>query len=355
MNNIRENDIIILIGAGCSKEAGIPTSIDMIKEIEQLIKQDEEWTKYKELYYFLKSSILYSDGLKGNYEENLNIERLINTLNELEKKEEHPIFPFIGNWNSKVVELCGNNFDEIKKFKKIILDKLKNWVTLDDYSKANYYQYFIEFQKQLEFPLRIFSLNYDLCLEKNNNQDNFTIESGFDEQRKWQWQRFEKNENMPVNIYFYKMHGSINWKRNQDGFLTFSDEVNQIMEPDLIFGTNYKLQYTDPYLFYAYEFRKYSLDSILIITIGYSYSDEHINGIIGQALKSQKDKKILVNLFEQNKKEDEIKNIIAKKLNTNSEQIIIKNQKASEFLKNVLKIKELENFVSQETEFDKDS
>ncbi|HOQ33356.1 MAG TPA: hypothetical protein PLA12_12715 [Candidatus Hydrogenedens sp.] len=170
MTNIKENDIIILIGAGCSKEAGIPTSLDMIKEIEHLIIEEDDWKKYKELYYFLKSSILYADGLRGNYEENLNIERLVHTLNELEKKEEHPIFPFIGSWNSKVVELCGNNFDEIKKFKKIILDKLKNWVTLDDYSKANYYQYFFEFQKQLEFPLRIFSLNYDLCLEKNNNQ-----------------------------------------------------------------------------------------------------------------------------------------------------------------------------------------
>jgi len=353
MNNFRENDILILIGAGCSKEAGIPTSIDMVKEIEQLIKQDENWKKYKDLYYFLKSSILYSEGLKGNYEENLNIERLVNTLNELEKKEEHPIFPFIGSWNSKVVELCGSNFEKIIDLKKKILDKLKSWVTLDNYSKAKYYQSFIDFQKQLQFPLRIFSLNYDLCLEKNNmSPQNFVIESGFDEQRKWQWQRFEKNENIPVNIYFYKMHGSINWKRDQNGSLTFSDEVNQIPEPDLIFGTNYKLQYIDPYLFYAYELRKYSLDSTLIITIGYGYSDEHINGIIGQALRSQKKRKLFVNLYEENQNQD-IKNIIIEKLNVSFEQIIIENKKASEFLNNDLKLERLTDLVSQETEFDK--
>jgi len=352
MTNIKENDIIILIGAGCSKEAGIPTSLDMIKEIEHLIIKDDNWKKYKELYYFLKSSILYADGLKGNYEENLNIERLVNTLKELEKKEEHPIFPFIGSWNSKVVELCGNNFDIVREFKIKILDKLKTWVTLDDYKKAGYYQNFFEFQRNLNFALRIFSLNYDLCLEKNNVNSNI-VELGFDEQRKWQWQRFEKNENFPVNIYLYKMHGSINWKRDENGFLTFSDEVNQILEPDLIFGTNYKLQYIDPYLFYAYEFRKYSLESILIITIGYSFSDDHINGIIGQAIRSQTTKKLLVNLYEENNKDEEkIKNVIAKKINSKPEQIFLKNQKASEFLKGLLNEEALVNFFNQDTEFD---
>ena len=352
MTNIKENDIIILVGAGCSKEAGIPTSLGMIKEIEHLIIKDDNWKKYKELYYFLKSSILYADGLRGNYEENLNIERLVNTLNELEKKEEHPIFPFIGSWNSKVVELCGNNFDIVREFKIKILDKLKTWVTLDDYTKASYYQNFFMFQRKLNFALRIFSLNYDLCLEKNNVNSNI-VELGFDEQRKWQWQRFEKNENLPVNIYLYKMHGSINWKRDENGFLTFSDEVNQILEPDLIFGTNYKLQYIDPYLFYAYEFRKYSLESMLIITIGYSFSDDYINGIIGQAIRSQTTKKLLVNLYEENNKDEEkIKNVIAKKINSKPEQIFLKNQKASEFLKGLLNEEALVNFFNQDTEFD---
>lgn len=211
MNNFREDDILILIGAGCSKEAGIPTSIDMVEEIEKLIENNEEWKEFKELYHFIKSCIIYADGLRAKYGEPLNIERLVNTLYELEKKEEHPIFPFIGSWNSKVIELCGNDFKKIKDLKKKIIEKLRYWVTLEDYSKASYYKYIIDFSRQLEFPLRLFSLNYDLCLEKNNQ--NCHIELGFDENRKWQWQRFEKNENIHVNIYLYKMHGSINWKR----------------------------------------------------------------------------------------------------------------------------------------------
>lgn len=347
MNNFRENDILILIGAGCSKEAGIPTSIDMVKEIEKFVNDNNnEWKNYKDLYYFLKSSILYADGLKGKYDEPLNIERLVNTLNELEKKEDHPIYPFIGSWNSKVVELCGNNFEKIKELKHEIIEKLTKWVTLVDYSKAGYYKQFFDFQLELEFPLRIFSLNYDLCLERNKPQENCILELGFDEKRKWQWQRFEKNENIPVNIYLYKLHGSINWQRDENGFLTYSDEVSRIEQPDVIFGTNYKLQYIDPYLFYAYEFRKYSLEAKLIVTIGYGYADEHINGIISQALKNDVNIKLIANLYNQETTQEEIiKNNIINKLNSSNEKLIIENKKASEFLKNDFKLEKLNEYL----------
>lgn len=343
MNNFRENDILILIGAGCSKEAGIPTSIDMVQEIESLIGNHNDWKDFKELYHFIKSSILYADGLKGKYDEPLNIERLVNTLYELEKKEEHPIYPFIGSWNSKVTELCGNNFQKIAGFKKKIIKKLKDWVTLDDYTKSKHYKYIIDFPKEMEFPLRLFSLNYDLCLEKNGQ--NCLIEKGFNEDRIWQWQRFEKNENVPTNIYLYKMHGSIDWKR-KDGFLTYSDEVSQIEEPDLIFGTNYKLQYVDPYLFFAYEFRRYSLEARLLISIGYGYGDEHINGIIGQAMRHKKEMKLIANIYDR-ASEDVLKKQLMKKLGINNDdnnQLDLKNMKASDFLKNELKLESFSKY-----------
>ncbi len=350
MNNFRENDILILIGAGCSKEAGIPTSVDMVKEIESIINENNDWKIYKDLYYFLKSCILYADGLQGKFEEPLNIERLVNTLNELEKKEEHPIFPFIGSWNSKVVELCGSDFKKIKDFKEIIMTKLKSWVTLDDYSKAEYYKGFFNLAKELQFSLRIFSLNYDLCLEKNNTD--CKIELGFDEQRKWQWMRFEKNENIPINIYLYKMHGSINWKRDKEGFLTYSDEISQIDNPDLIFGTNYKLQYVDPYLFYAYEFRKYSLEAKLIITIGYGYFDEHINGIIGQALNQKESKAKLISVLYKENQNNNLRDEILKRVGlTNENQLEVLNQKASDFLKNSLNLEYLSNFFTESSTF----
>jgi len=346
MNNFREDDILILIGAGCSKEAEIPTSIDMVKEIEKKISN--EWKDYKELYHFLKSSILYADGLQGKYGEELNIERLVNTLSELEKKEEHPIYPFISGWNSKIIELCGHNFGKIREFKSKIIEQLKEWITLDDYSKASYYQKIIDFELSLGYPLRVFSLNYDLCLEKNFKKE-LHLERGFNASRNWEWQKFEKNDNILVNIYLYKMHGSIDWEIKNE-FLTFSDEISKIQEPSLIFGTNYKLQYVDPYLFFAYELRKYSLEAKLIITIGYGYGDEHINSIIAQAIRRKKEDnlkaKLIINIFEKNKEDPELEKNIREKLKIeNNSLMVIKNMEASKFLESELNIEKLsENF-----------
>ena len=283
--NFRDKDIIVLFGAGASADAEIPTSVEMVENIEQKVQKEEVWNEYEEVFNYIKSAIHYADGIKGVFNESINIERLVNTLSELEKKEEHTIYPFIGNWNMKLLELAGQDFENIRKFKTLIIDQLKDWVTMDDYNKGKYYSGVARFQKEYNFSLRVFTLNYDLCLEKNCS--NVKIERGFDERsRTWDWRRFEVNENEPVDIFLYKLHGSIDWKRDNSGNLTFSDDVKRADTPDLIFGTNYKLQYVDPYLFFVYELRKYSLEAKLIVTIGYGFGDEHINGIIGQAAKS---------------------------------------------------------------------
>lgn len=109
---------------------------------------------------------------------------------------------------------------------------------------------------------------------------------GFDaETESWDFRRFEAREEVPTHLYLYKLHGSITWYRDrQEGnILKLSATPHQ--ESDLIFGTDYKMQYIDPYLFYAYELRRYSLEAKIILAIGYSSRDEHINGIITQALR----------------------------------------------------------------------
>ncbi len=286
--SFRDNGIVILLGAGASKDANIPTSMDMIKDIEKWIFDGKrvdgtEWGEFRDLYCCIRSAIYYSDGIHGKFDGkvNYNIEKLVNTLRELEERENHAIYPFVGGWNIKLVEVAGASFTNIKKFREAIVDQLKAWVTISNYDAADYYKKLFTFQDEYGFPLRVFTLNYDLCVEKHRNSA--VLERGFDENRRWEWRRFEYNENIPVDIYLYKMHGSIDWERDGDSNLTWSDEIAKVAVSDLIFGTNYKLQYVDPYLFFAYEFRRHTLDSQLILTIGYGFGDDHINGIIGQA------------------------------------------------------------------------
>lgn len=49
-----EDKIIILLGAGASCDAGMRNSIQMISDIETLLKGD--WEKFKDLYNYIQSS-----------------------------------------------------------------------------------------------------------------------------------------------------------------------------------------------------------------------------------------------------------------------------------------------------------
>lgn len=72
---------------------------------------------------------------------------------------------------------------------------------------------------------------------------------------------------MEAGIYLYKLHGSITWKGVKEHGHIIKSSVHPEEEPDLIFGTDSKLQSIDPYLFYVYEFQKYSLEIKAIVVI----------------------------------------------------------------------------------------
>lgn len=300
--NIKSNDIIFLIGAGCSVEAGIPASGRMIDEIETLLRKESEWTEYGHLYNHLKSAIHYSAGLKGQFNHDVayNIETLVNTLHELERNEDHPLYPFIATWNSRFVALAGRGFEAVSEFRRLILRQLKTWVLLEDLDQASYYSGFIKLQRDLNFPLRMFSLNYDLCVEYLETSD-FKVETGFPgigPAKFWDYERFDSTlaEHTSPNVYLYKLHGSINWRRDEKRNLLRLPHTEKTKPEamEIIFGRDFKLDAADPYLFYAYEFRRCTLESKLIVCIGYGFGDSHINKMLSQSLSEDANRKLMV-------------------------------------------------------------
>lgn len=298
----RSSDIIFLLGAGASVEASIPASGMMIDKVEELLQQRDEWRAFEKLYNHIKSAIHYAAGLKGRYNDSVpyNIETLVNTLYELERNEQHPLYPFIAAWNSRIVSLAGAEFERIKDFRRLLLQQLKKWMCPEDPIKADYYAGFIALQRNLNFPIRVFSLNYDLCIERLSTQD-FRVETGFPgvgPSHPWDFERFEENETggpLP-QLFLYKLHGSINWKRTDTQSLLYCVEQIERVEADkmeVIFGRDFKLEAADPYLFYAYEFRRWSLSARLIASIGYGFGDEHINKILRQSLLSEPSRRLL--------------------------------------------------------------
>jgi hypothetical protein len=334
-------DIIFLLGAGASVEADIPASGEMIDKIEDLLRNDAEWKPYLRLYDHIKSSIYYSAGLKGLFQTDVpyNIETLVNTLYELERNEEHPLYPFIASWNSRFVALAQTDFLNVKQFRRLILRKLKSWMSPDEISRANYYRGLISLQRDINFPIQLFSLNYDLCVERLNAID-FRIETGFagiGPEFPWDWERFEDADSGPPapEAYLYKLHGSINWKRDESKNLYCVEQTESIPAESmqLIFGREFKLEAADPYLFYAYQLRKFSLQAKLIVSIGYGFGDEHVNEILAQALRREPTTRLyVVGSCENAECVDTKAQSVSASLGVNRDQVRVHEGKTKQFL-----------------------
>jgi hypothetical protein len=249
------------------------------------------------------------------------------------------LYPFIASWNSRLMALADGDFSKVKSFRRLILKKLKKWMSPDDPSQADYYKGFARLQKDLNLSVRIFSLNYDLCVERLS-AGNFRVETGFagvGTKHAWDWERFEDNESgpPPPEIYLYKLHGSINWMRDKQSKELFSLEQTEGIEPEdmeVIFGRDFKLEAADPYLFYAYAFRLSTLDSRLIVAVGYGFGDSHINKMLAQALKADMSRRLLfVAQCDEASKEKRRKEITAK-LDAGENQIVVGSGTAKEYL-----------------------
>lgn len=341
---IKGEHILFLLGAGASVDAGIPISNQMVNKIEELIINHNDWKPYKDLYYYLKSSINYSDGILGKFEVPFNVERLLIVISEIEKRESNIMYPFIGTWNIRLLDLGGNNFENIKKFHKLIRKQLNEWVGLRSYDDANYYQSFTSLSSDVANLIKVFTLNYDMCFENIVGKDK-TIELGFTkETNEWHQSNFENIEGKHYNLY--KLHGSIDWYISEEK-LYKSQKIES--EPELIFGIQHKMTSVDPYFYYSSVLRNSCFNEAkIIVVIGYSYADEYVNVILSQALNTRSELRIInvAPLFNKNA-QNEI-DFICQRLNLkNKNQFINIDSTSKEFLTNTMNKEFFENNIGE--------
>lgn len=343
LTRFKEDQVVVLLGAGASVDAGIPNATDMVEKIEVLVTgQDDDWTQFRLLYNYIRAATSYADGLEGMPadEVSFNVERLVDVLEALERKERHSLYPFIGAWSPRILDVAGTNFESIGEFRREIIRILRReWVELERIEQADYYEGLLRFQQEYQFPLRVFSLNYDLCLEKVCGLEN--VQRGF-EDRNWDWRLFDSTRDDPKPILLYKLHGSTDWKITDKGEVQYLDSPGTIKEHEvaMIFGVSYKLQYVDPFLFLAYELRRWTLgEAKMIVTIGYGFGDEHINGILGQALRQDSSRRLLAVVGPGGEDRENVWNSRINEVLSGSEgQIVTVGQSARVFLSNTLTV-----------------
>ncbi len=307
-----------LLGSGCSsfysggKEVGIPTMKPMANEF---------YDSSKKGYSLTKDQIKYiKDDLCINIEEDSfknNIERFLETLHSYNfylKRAEIPKgkttatnihYKHIDNDKKEIPKL-------INQTRLFILEKCLNEDNKGmDNNLVSLYQLFYRklLYRNPNLPkVNVFTTNYDLYSETALDNIGVLYANGFTggvnkffnptifnyayaermdlSQNKW---------NIIDNfIYLYKIHGSVNWiedttssklftiKETQEvSFDRLKDEETIMIYPS---PTKQNASLGSPYSDLFREFQKKLMqNNNVLITMGYSFSDEHINNLIYQA------------------------------------------------------------------------
>lgn len=158
-----------------------------------------------------------------------------------------------------------------------------------------------------EVPVEVFTTNYDLLLEQALEEQFVPFFDGFSGSRYpfFDIHSVEENELPRYWARLWKLHGSVNWKAVNGEVCRVSKEVAG--SPELIYPS--KLKYDQsrkmPFLAMSDRLSRFLLQPQAVLFVcGYSFSDEHINDTIINALKVNQTANVIALMFGAMKKED---------------------------------------------------
>ncbi|PYF74095.1 SIR2 family protein [Pedobacter nutrimenti] len=146
---------------------------------------------------------------------------------------------------------------------------------------------------------KLFTLNYDLMFEQAACESNFVIIDGFSfsqprifSGRNYDYDivsrnqsRVKEEDNFIQKVFhLYKLHGSVNWEKEEKKILQKENPNNPLM----IYPhqSKYESSYEQPYFEMMSRFQSnLRKENVFLITIGFSFGDKHIVTAIIEALE----------------------------------------------------------------------
>lgn len=158
--------------------------------------------------------------------------------------------------------------------------------------------------------LTFFSTNYDTLLEDALGLEKFTVVDGFSGGAIAYWNpqfEFQDAHSLPNKCLLYKLHGSIDWYRDEKkglvrtryGTKYLANKSEIMIYPQ---ATKYVETQKDPfsYLFNGFRNALNTNEDNVLITCGYSFGDDHINAEIEAALTSRNNRTTLIAFAQEN-------------------------------------------------------
>lgn len=153
-----------------------------------------------------------------------------------------------------------------------------------------------------EQPVHMFTTNYDLLLEQALEESNAPYFDGFIGARRafFDLGAIEDDKLLPSRwARLWKIHGSLNWRLDEDGAVVRSDEKRD-GSSYLIYPSHLKYDQSRkmPYLAMLDRLKAFLLKpSAILFICGYSFADEHINDVICRSLGTNSTAHIFAFMF----------------------------------------------------------
>ena len=287
------------IGAGC------PLSIKMPVGQWPLIPDIAGLTKY------VADELLKETGLKEGKEKSISeIFELL--LEELKKADNNSpniedILSFVRGMkqiSKGANEVRGFSEANLSDLETVLCQKIASKLKVDLPDNKTPYHRLAKWINNIErdSPIEIFTINYDLLVEEAFESLSIPYFDGFVGAKKpfFDLRAIEDNLIPKHWTRLWKIHGSINWylKKNNEVYRsTYLNECDSyIIHPSHL---KYDQSRKMPYLALIDRLNKFlRQNSAVLIMSGYSFSDEHLNDTILNALKANPTAMVIALLFE---------------------------------------------------------
>jgi len=215
-------------------------------------------------------------------------------------------------------------------------------------------------RKQTSPRVKIFTLNYDLLFEDAATVANAIVIDGFSYtfprtfsgryfdydivQR--EGSKLKEEDNFVQRVFhLHKLHGSINWERNKEtGDVIINNETEEAL---MVYPreAKYEDSYEQPFFEMMARFQRNLRlnDDTLLVCIGYSFNDKHINAAIEEALNQNPGFRLAIidPGFDNPNASKSLKTIKENTLKT--ERILMVSETFTDFANYFLEIKTYEN------------
>lgn len=357
-NYLELDNVSFLFGSGSSIHLGTVSIRNFPKEVEEHIKRNE--IIYEDFIKVVKSLQGLDDEaeiIRDDEDIKVEFEKVLNyliakdyILDEEKNVREDRLKDLIKGIKGGLFSVC--NVEERKIPESIIKEEYRDIV------KNNKYQFHEKFLKSLlQRPLslkraNIFTLNYDLAFEYAFDKLGVYYIDGFAgfHKRYFKPETFEydmfypgsttsgKVQRIEKVVRYFKLHGSISWVNSENRDANNLYGIEELPLPlienfdkkgeIIIYPSAVKKAYTLDFP-YSELFRQFAAtitySQSVLITVGYSFADEHINDIIFQAL-SNPSFTLIILVYSSNKHIERIKSF------NDSRIIIIEGKYLADFI-----------------------